>query len=108
MFKRITLSSPHPEKAARFLCEALGHERPSGTGPVLVSRGGAEVVLVKGPSSTPPIIFSVMSDSFEKTTDGINAAGGKLVRELVGKRRSRFFHAPGGLLIEVVLRRKQP
>ena len=106
MFKRITLSTPDPEAAAGFLCKALGHKREAGTGVALVSRGGSEVALMKGPASTPPVILTVMADAYEKTSQAILDAGGSKVKELSGKRRCRFFRAPGGLLIEVVHRKK--
>ncbi len=106
MFKRVTLSTPDPEAAARFLCEALGHTRQEEEGVAVVSRGGAEVALLKGPASTPPIVLTVMADAYDKTSQAIKEAGGDQIKELSGKRRCRFFKAPGGLVIEVVHRRK--
>ncbi len=107
-FKRITLHTPDPGSLAKFLCEVLEHEPVPDSDPPVVVRGGAEVALIKGPAHDPPVILSVMTDAWVKTTDACKAAGAEPLETLEGDgHRSAFFSLPGGVLLEVVRRRRR-
>lgn len=107
-FKRLTLHTPDPESLAKFLCDVLEYKPVPHTDPPVVVRGGAEVALMRGAAHDPPVVLSVMTDAWVKMTEACKSAGAKPLETLEGDgHRSAFFRLPGGVVLEVVRRRRR-